>query len=304
MSVATAPRHEKFKTAVSHLDFLNGCLQKRINHIARAIEHRFMTRTKALEAENETLRSALSYYKNLVLVKPVTLPANTTTEPVKSLAKTLKTAISPSNPVTEPVKTFIAPVKTLTDPLNNNNGPVKSVTKSVNTVIIPVNPVTEPSEPFMTVIEPENTIIPLNTVSSSDKPSSIPVKSVIEPDANKKPEEDFRTSLLKRFYHEPEILMAAERNDPGLTNLNNLTLTLYNVEDTLIELKDHLDETEKPISNRKLNLILNTNIHPRINDRERFKQVKTYFHTFAMCYYALNVNHAPPLKTLKTQDLT
>jgi len=55
MAEAKAPRFN-VKTAVSHVDYLNYALQKRINCIARAIEKRFRCQIRQLCLENEELK--------------------------------------------------------------------------------------------------------------------------------------------------------------------------------------------------------------------------------------------------------
>jgi len=54
--VATAPVSNK-ENAVSHGDFLNNCIQKRINSVARAIEYRFKKKISELEDIIKTLKS-------------------------------------------------------------------------------------------------------------------------------------------------------------------------------------------------------------------------------------------------------
>jgi len=57
MSEAVASWKVNRPTGQSHTDYINACIQKRINGIARAIEHRFRKRIIALETE-------LTQYKN------------------------------------------------------------------------------------------------------------------------------------------------------------------------------------------------------------------------------------------------
>jgi hypothetical protein len=64
MKEATAPRNTVI-SAVSHTDHLNLFIQKRINSIARSIEHRFKEKIKSLQMENDVLRSHLNMFKNI-----------------------------------------------------------------------------------------------------------------------------------------------------------------------------------------------------------------------------------------------
>jgi hypothetical protein len=73
MAEAAAPGF--IKTTVSHTDFINSSIQKRINGIARAIENRFRRRIKALEKENESLKTKLcfpsSFSNPQITVQPI-----------------------------------------------------------------------------------------------------------------------------------------------------------------------------------------------------------------------------------------
>jgi len=98
MAEATAPRF--LKTTVSHVDFINSSIQKRINGIARAIENRFRKRIKVLEEENDALKKKQillegfnknhSIYQIPAQVKPAVTYNPTITEKQRSYGRTTR----------------------------------------------------------------------------------------------------------------------------------------------------------------------------------------------------------------------
>jgi len=64
MAEAASPRF--IKTTVSHTDYINSSIQKRINGVARAIEKRFRKMIKALEEENDTLKSRVVFLESFL----------------------------------------------------------------------------------------------------------------------------------------------------------------------------------------------------------------------------------------------
>jgi len=68
MSEATAPRIHKDE-AVSHSHFIDLCIQKRINAIARSIEYRFKTKIASLEAQIAQLKTENSRHEQANLIR-------------------------------------------------------------------------------------------------------------------------------------------------------------------------------------------------------------------------------------------
>jgi ABC-type transporter Mla subunit MlaD len=129
--------------AVSHTDFVNVSIQKRINSIARAIEYRFKEKLKFLEKENATLRAQINEYLG-----------NSVTQIANPLHQIPNTIIQTANPVTHSAKPILSTANPATHTANPVIHTVNPVIYTDNPVIHTANPVIQTLSPFIHTANP------------------------------------------------------------------------------------------------------------------------------------------------------
>jgi len=284
MSEATAPRQRK--TAVSLEDKMYLTFKKHVNSVARSVQHRYTTRIRQLEEHIETLNCSLDYYRNycLFFVHPCneTYPQNQTSFTVKDTEEK-----SPES---------------LTDFSTGNEHETFLVNENVRTLESDIpNLTVKPS--IYPSIEPDTSnchqkdiqTSPFNDteiITVTDTTENVIVTDITDKRYRFTKIEEVPIYFPLRFKYEPEILEVLQRIDPSLTELSKLPITLQHVDDLICDIIDTIDDTEKPLSNRKLKAII-TAITGRLESK-RIKTLQTYFQNFAKCYYALHVKECAP----------